>query len=101
MTMHIVYLKDFEGHKVGDSGFEERTRARRLCNNGVVEPYMTYMKRQKPVETATLVEPEPEKKPEPVVEAAPEKDAIENEPPKRKPGRPRGRKKKSEKATRI
>ena len=97
MTMHIVYLKDFEGHKAGDPGYEERTRARRLCNNGVVEPYMTHAARQKPVEKAVLIEPEPdveaEAEAEPGLEPEPEAEP--------KPRKPRGRKRRTEKAVKL
>lgn len=42
--MRITYLKDHDGHKAHKDYFVERTLARRLCENGVALPYVTYLK---------------------------------------------------------
>lgn len=43
MSMRITYLKDHDGHKAYKDYFVERTLARRLCENGVALPHVTYM----------------------------------------------------------
>lgn len=43
MSMRITYLKDHDGHKAHKDYFIERTLARRLCENGVALPHVTYM----------------------------------------------------------
>lgn len=47
MSMRITYLKDHDGHKAYKDYFVERTLARRLCENGVALPYVTYAERVK------------------------------------------------------
>ena len=44
MTMRVVYLKNHEGHKANKEYYIERTLGRRLCDNGVATPYVTYQK---------------------------------------------------------
>lgn len=43
MSMRITYLKDHDGHKAYKDYFIERTLARRLCENGVALPHVTYL----------------------------------------------------------
>ena len=47
MSMRITYLKDHDGHKMYRDYFVERTLARRLCENGVALPYITYLEKKK------------------------------------------------------
>lgn len=58
MSMRITYLKDHDGHKAHKNYFVERTLARRLCENGVALPYVTYMES---VKKATKDAPEKKK----------------------------------------
>ena len=43
--MHIHFLKDFDGHKTGESKMVEPTLARRFCEQGVAIPYVTYLEK--------------------------------------------------------
>lgn len=54
MSMHITYLKDHDGHKAYKDYFVERTLARRLCENGVALPYVTYIESVKKVTEEAL-----------------------------------------------
>jgi len=106
MSMRIVYRKNFEGHKAGESGVMERTRAVRLMDTGVVEPWMVYQKRMA-AEKAVAIEKEAakkaeiKKKPVPKVEESKTEEAEEAEEEKQKPKKPRGRPKKTEKAVKL
>ena len=42
MTMHIHFLKQHDDNKPGTHKFVERTLGRRLCDNGVALPFITY-----------------------------------------------------------
>jgi len=43
MTMHIVFKKDYDGYKDGQSCYVERSLARRFCNNDIAITYQQHL----------------------------------------------------------
>lgn len=43
MTMHIVFLKDYDGYKKEQSCYVERALARRFCRNEIAIPYQKHL----------------------------------------------------------
>ena len=52
MTMHIVFLKDYDGYKEGQSCFVERALARRFCENDVAITQKEHLRQLHDIEQA-------------------------------------------------
>jgi hypothetical protein len=83
MTMHVVYLKNHDGHEEGKDYFVERTLGRRLCANGVTLPYSDWVKRvvveeviKDPKEEEVKPKPKPKPKRKPVKRTVKPEKAI-------------------------
>ena len=47
MTMHVVFLKDYEDHETFSDGFLPRPLGRKLVEDGTVIPYMDFVRNEK------------------------------------------------------
>lgn len=47
MTMHVVFLKDYEDHEIFSDGFIPRPLGRKLVDDGTVVPYMNFIRNEK------------------------------------------------------